>query len=118
LHYQLEPHAERKLVTCVRGDVWDVLLDLREGSPTYGRWHGAELSAHSLAALYVPEGLAHGYISLSDDTTISYHISPGYEPDSAAGVRWDDPAFEIEWPLEPIVMSERDRSFQLHRGES
>ena len=86
LHYQVQPHAERKLVTCVRGDVWDVLLDLRESSPTYGRWHGLTLSAESLGSLYVPEGLANGYISLTDDAVVSYQISCKHSPAAAAGV--------------------------------
>jgi dTDP-4-dehydrorhamnose 3,5-epimerase len=118
LHYQLAPYEERKLVTCVRGDVWDVLLDLRVGSSTYGRWHGVTLSAESLASVYVPEGLAHGYVTLTDDAVVSYQISPAHAPAAAAGVRWNDPAFGIKWPIEPVVLSDRDRSFPLHQVEA
>jgi dTDP-4-dehydrorhamnose 3,5-epimerase len=117
LHYQIAPYAERKLVTCVHGSVWDVLLDLRSGSPTYGRWHGETLSGKSLETLYIPEGVAHGYISLEDDSVVGYHISAEYSPEAASGVRWDDPAFAIDWPLTPLVMSQRDRSFPLRTPE-
>lgn len=98
MHYQRAPHEEAKLVRCTHGAVYDVALDLREDSPTRGRWHAAELSAENGAALFVPEGCAHGFQTLVDDTEVLYLISHAYTPSASTGVRWDDPAFGIEWP--------------------
>lgn len=114
LHYQAEPHAESKLVRCVRGTIFDVAVDLRADSPTFCRWHGVELSAESRRALYIPEGLAHGFQTLSDDCELVYQMGSPYQPDAARGVRWDDPAFAIEWPPEPgggRTISECDRAY-------
>jgi dTDP-4-dehydrorhamnose 3,5-epimerase len=111
LHFQADPHAEAKVVSCTRGSAFDVAVDLRAGSPTYGRWEKVELSRENGRAVYVPAGCAHGFQTLEDDTELLYLISELYEPDLQRGVRWDDPALEIEWPAEPTVMSERDRSF-------
>ena len=98
MHYQRAPHEEAKLVRCTRGAIYDVALDLREGSATWGRWHGVELSAGNGRGLFVPEGCAHGFQTLVPDTDVLYLISHPYTPAASAGVRWDDPAFGIEWP--------------------
>jgi dTDP-4-dehydrorhamnose 3,5-epimerase len=111
LHFQAEPHAEAKLVACVRGALYDVVVDLRTDSPTYTRWLGIELRAGGGRLLFVPEGFAHGYLSLEDETDALYLISTPYVAEAARGVRWDDPAFGIEWPFEPVVIAERDRSW-------
>jgi dTDP-4-dehydrorhamnose 3,5-epimerase len=111
LHYQVQPHAEAKLVTCVRGTIWDVILDLRSESSSYRQWHGAELDGGRPDSIYIPEGCAHGFIALSDDVLVIYQISTAYDPTCARGVRWNDPTFAIDWPFEPSLINERDRSF-------
>jgi dTDP-4-dehydrorhamnose 3,5-epimerase len=111
MHYQAEPNAEVKIVRCIRGMVFDVIVDLRPTSPSYCRWTGVELSAENHRALYIPKGFAHGFLTLSDDTELEYHISTSYIADSARGVRWNDPAFGIKWPDAPRVMSSRDQDF-------
>jgi len=113
LHYQQAPHAETKIVRCTRGAIFDVIVDLRADSPTYLRWLGVELSAENRRALYIPEGLAHGFQTLADDSEIFYQISEFYAPQAAAGCRYDDPAFAIAWPLPVAVISERDRSWPV-----
>lgn len=113
MHYQAEPHGESKLVRCVHGAIFDVAVDLRGGSPTLRRWHGVELSADNRLAFYIPPGLAHGFQTLSDDAEVLYQMGNPYVPEAARGVRWDDPAFAIQWP-EPDgerIVSERDRAF-------
>ena len=110
LHYQVPPHAEAKLVRCTRGAICDVALDLRPHSPTYKQWEGVELSASNRRMLYVPEGCAHGYETLAADTEVYYSVSAFYAPEAERGVRYDDPAFGIEWPLPVQVISEKDRS--------
>ena len=111
MHYQAPPHEEAKLVRCTAGAIFDVALDLRPGSATFRRWFGVELSAQNRLALYVPEGCAHGFVTLTDDSEVLYQISEFYEPAAARGVRWDDPAFGIEWPAEVLVINERDRTY-------
>ena len=113
MHYQAPPVPEDKLVTCVRGRLFDVIVDLRASSPTYGRWYGAELSEEHPVALYAPKGFAHGFVTLEDDTWILYQISETYVPKLAAGIRWDDPDVAIVWPIEPEVISVRDSAFPL-----
>ena len=113
LHYQAAPRAEAKVVRCVRGAIYDVLVDLRPSSPTYRRWIARELTAENGLALYVPEGVAHGFQTLTDDSEVLYMISEFHDPGSARGVRWDDPTFAVEWPHAPSVISERDRSYPL-----
>ncbi len=103
MHFQREPHGEVKLVRCVRGSVYDIILDLRPQSPTYLEWEGFELSAENGRQVYIPKGIAHGVQSLSDDSELSYLISTEYAPHAASGYRHDEPAFAIEWPL-PIAM--------------
>jgi dTDP-4-dehydrorhamnose 3,5-epimerase len=113
MHYQAEPHGESKLVRCVRGAIFDVAVDLRPGSPTLCCWHGIELSAENRLAYYIPAGLAHGFQTLTDDTEVLYQMGNAYVPAAGRGVRFDDPAFAIEWPAPhgERVLSERDRSY-------
>jgi dTDP-4-dehydrorhamnose 3,5-epimerase len=113
LHYQAPPHEEAKLVRCTRGEIYDVAVDLRPHSPTFLGWIGLRLSADSHRMLYVPEGCAHGYLTLTDDAEISYQASRPYVPEAARGLRYDDPALGIEWPIEVRVISEQDRSWLL-----
>lgn len=111
MHYQKPPHAEAKLVRCTAGAVYDVVLDLRPGSSSYLRWEGIELQADNHLAVYIPEGCAHGFVTLVDASEVYYQMSVAYHPEAAAGVRWDDPAFGIEWPLDDIIISERDSNY-------
>jgi dTDP-4-dehydrorhamnose 3,5-epimerase len=110
LHYQVEPAREVKLVRCIAGAIFDVIIHLRADSSTYGRWFGVELSARYRRALYVPEGFAHGYLTLADNSEIQYMVSEFYTPELERGIRWNDPAFKIEWPMTPRVISGKDAS--------
>jgi dTDP-4-dehydrorhamnose 3,5-epimerase len=109
MHYQLAPHQESKLVRCLRGSIFDVIIDLRPESPTYAKWFGVELSAEKRNMLFVPEGFAHGYQTLGDDTEVFYQVSEFYQPGSEAGIRWDDPSFSIQWPIQATLISAKDR---------
>jgi dTDP-4-dehydrorhamnose 3,5-epimerase len=109
LHYQAAPSGEAKLVRCTAGAIFDVILDLRPGSPTRFSWIGVELEARGRAMLYVPEGFAHGFLTLCDGAELSYQMSAYYDPAASRGVRFDDPRFSIAWPAAPAVISERDR---------
>jgi len=111
MHFQEAPHSETKLVSCTRGSIYDVCLDLRPASPTYLQWRGIELSAENGRQYYLPEGCAHGFQTLSDDAEIFYLISAFYEPASGRGFRYDDPAFGITWPLPITTMSDKDRAW-------
>ena len=111
LHYQRQPHEEAKFVRCTRGAIFDVVVDLRDDSPTRGQWYGVELTAESGTMLYAAEGFAHGYQTLSDDTEMYYLTSAPYAAQAATGVRYDDPAFGIEWPIPVAVISEADRTW-------
>lgn len=111
LHYQAAPHEEAKLVRCTAGAIFDTAVDLREGSPTYKTWFGLELSAENRLALYIPEGCAHGFLTLSDGAEVAYQISERYRPEAGRGVRFDDPAFAIEWPGRVVVINDRDRNY-------
>jgi dTDP-4-dehydrorhamnose 3,5-epimerase len=111
LHFQASPHEENKLVWCSRGAVHDVIVDLRPASPSYRQWVAVRLDADGLETLFVPQGCAHGFITLEDDTSVRYDISATYAPASARGLRFDDPAFRIEWPFAPVVISPRDLAF-------
>jgi dTDP-4-dehydrorhamnose 3,5-epimerase len=120
LHYQRPPHAEAKLVRCTMGAIYDVAVDLRPSSPSYCRWVAAELTAENRRMLYVPEGCAHGFLTLTDRSEVFYHISAPFHPAAGAGVRWDDPAFGIAWPHQPAVLSERDACYPdyvVHRTD-
>jgi dTDP-4-dehydrorhamnose 3,5-epimerase len=111
MHYQDAPHSEAKLARCTRGAVYDVIVDLRPDSSTFRRWLGVELTDENHRMLYVPEGVAHGYQTLTDDAELCYQTSREYAPESAGGVRYDDPAFTIEWPIPVSVISEADRTW-------
>jgi dTDP-4-dehydrorhamnose 3,5-epimerase len=114
MHYQAEPHGESKLVRCVRGAIFDVAVDLRPDSVSVRGWHGVELSAENRRALYIPAGLAHGFQTLVDDCEVLYQMGHRYVPEAARGVRWDDPAFGIEWPdaAADRTISEKDLAYQ------
>lgn len=111
MHFQALPHPEAKLVRCTRGAIFDVALDLRPESSTFKDWIGVELSAEKRNALYIPPGCAHGFLTLEDDTEVFYQMSEFFVPELSRGVRWDDPAFKIDWPSQPVVLSERDRTY-------
>ncbi|NNJ11075.1 dTDP-4-dehydrorhamnose 3,5-epimerase [Chloroflexales bacterium ZM16-3] len=113
MHFQHAPYAETKQVRCVRGAILDVIIDLRPDSPSFKRWIGVELTAENRRALYVPEGFAHGFQTLADDVEVMYQVSHAYTPSAEGGVRHDDPAFNIEWPLPPTEMSPKDTSWPL-----
>ena len=113
MHYQTAPHAETKLVRCTRGAIFDVIVDLREDSSTYGEWLGVELTAANAQMLYVPEGFAHGFETLDDATEVAYHVTEFYTPGAERGLRHDDPALGIAWPLPVAVVSPKDVSWPL-----
>jgi dTDP-4-dehydrorhamnose 3,5-epimerase len=110
MHYQLEPKAETKLVRCIRGALYDLILDLRKDSQTFGKSYGIELSAENRRMIYVPKGFAHGFVTLVDATETLYFVDEFYAPEYERGIRFDDPNFKIEWPLTPTVISDKDRS--------
>jgi dTDP-4-dehydrorhamnose 3,5-epimerase len=108
MHYQRDPHCEVKLVRCTRGAILDVIIDIRSDSPTYRRWQQFELTSENGHQLYIPKGFAHGFQTLSGDTEVNYLISAPYKPESAHGIRYNDPAFAISWPLSVTEISEKD----------
>lgn len=108
LHYQLAPAAEVKVVRCIRGALFDVIVDIRPGSPTFGKWFGAELTAENRLMMYVPRGFAHAILTLADDTEALYLVSDFYSPENERGLRWNDPRFDIAWPIQPAEISEKD----------
>jgi dTDP-4-dehydrorhamnose 3,5-epimerase len=119
MHHQQHPHAEAKLIRCVRGALFDVAVDIRPDSPTAGQWTAAELRAEPgrpSRMLYIPEGCAHGFLTLEDDTEIVYQMSEFYAPEAQRGFRWNDPQFAIAWPESPRIMSDRDRSYPDFTG--
>lgn len=111
LHYQEAPHSETKLVRCTRGAIYDVVVDLRPHSPTFAKWTAATLTSTNHRMVYVPEGCGHGFLTLEDGTEVFYQISESFHAGSARGVRWNDPRFQIAWPNGPVVISERDRTY-------
>jgi dTDP-4-dehydrorhamnose 3,5-epimerase len=113
MHYQSAPHEEHKLVRCTAGAMFDVIVDIRASSPTYRRWYGTELTAENRRSVFVPPGCAHGFVTLTDDTEVYYMISVAHAPEFSRGVRWNDPAFGIEWALPPAVISARDACYPL-----
>ena len=117
MHYQAAPYEEAKLVRCTKGAIYDVIIDLRPDSPTFKQWVATELAVDNHRILYIPEGVGHGFQTLKDDTVVFYQISEAYHPECSRGVGWDDPSFRIKWPLEPILLSSRDRSFKLFRDD-
>jgi len=118
LHYQVSPHEEVKLIRCTKGALYDVVIDLRPDSPTYKQWLGAELTAENRRMLYVPEGFAHGSQTLEDDTELTYQSSQFYAPESARGVRCDDPVFAIQWPVDIHAISDADRNWPDYCADS
>jgi dTDP-4-dehydrorhamnose 3,5-epimerase len=116
LHFQVPPFEETKIVRVVRGAVWDVLVDLRRDSPTYGKWDALELSAKNDLAVYIPAGFAHGFKSLQDETLVAYKIDAPYNAEAASGIRWDDPDLGIDWGVKDPVMSDRDGQLQSLDG--
>jgi dTDP-4-dehydrorhamnose 3,5-epimerase len=109
MHYQLSPKSEVKVVRCIQGSLYDLILDLRPDSPTYGKSFGAELSAENRTMMYVPQGFAHGILTLKDNTEALYLVSEFYAPERERGLRWNDPTFDLKWPLAPIIISEKDQ---------
>jgi dTDP-4-dehydrorhamnose 3,5-epimerase len=114
---QLAPHAETKLVRCTRGSIFDVIVDVRLESATFRQWIGVELTGGNYRMLYVPEGFAHSYITLEDDSEVLYNVTQVYTPGAEKGFRWNDPAFGIAWPIEPVVISPKDQSYPLVDAE-
>jgi dTDP-4-dehydrorhamnose 3,5-epimerase len=111
MHYQIPPHEEAKLVRCTAGAIHDVIIDLRPHSPTLRQWLAVDLTAENRRLLYIPQGFAHGFQTLVDHTEVFYAISDFYHPECARGIRWNDPAFQIPWPLQEVILSERDRTY-------
>ena len=112
MHFQTAPCAQAKLVRCTKGAIYDVIIDLRPDSPTFKQWIGEELTAENRRMLYVPEGFAHGFQTLADNTEVFYQVSDFYAPESAGGVRWNDPAFGIRWPaMDGVTINERDQNY-------
>lgn len=115
MHYQRAPYQETKLIRCTRGALYDVIIDLRRESPTFGESFGIELSANNRRSLFVPRDFAHGFIALQDDTEAFYMVSQHYNRDAEAGIRWNDPFFNIQWPCEPIHISDKDAAWPDYR---
>ena len=111
LHYQLPPHEETKLVRCLQGRIFDVVADLRQGSPTFAQWIGVELSANNGQALYIPHGFAHGFLTLDDDSLVQYQMAEPFVPGAASGLRWDDPELGVAWPAAPVLVGEKDNAW-------
>lgn len=111
MHFQVAPYAQSKLVRCTAGAIWDAIIDLRPGSPTLREWVGVELTASNRRQIYIPEGFAHGFITLADDTEVLYQMGGVYNAEASRGVRWNDPAFGIQWPREVAVIIERDATY-------
>jgi len=118
MHFQRAPHGEAKLIRCTAGSIYDVIIDLRRDSPTFRQWAGFELTAQNRCALYIPDGFAHGFQTLTDDAEVFYQMFNFFEPGSAGGVRWDDPAFGIAWPLGAPVISDKDCAYPDYDGFS
>lgn len=113
MHYQKYPVQEVKIVRCIKGKIYDVIVDLRSESPTYKQWEAFELDATSYKMVYIPKGAAHGYMSLETDSEILYYVSAPYSPAHYGGFRWNDPAFNIEWPMVPTTLSEKDKNHPI-----
>ncbi len=115
MHYQASPHREIKLVRCIKGKIYDVIIDLRPGSPSFKKWLGVELNQQNRRMLYVPEGFAHGFLTLEDETEVTYLVSEYYTPGAEKGIKYDDPAFNISWPAKVEIISEKDSSWPPFR---
>jgi len=116
LHYQIAPHGEAKYIRCIRGAIFDVVVDIRPESPTFMQWFGIELTADNRRAVFVPEGLPHAYQALTDDTEVIYSSSRAYTPGAERGIRWNDPALKIEWPIMQAIVSEKDSCWPDWKG--
>ncbi len=117
LHSRKEPYQEEKLIRCTRGVIYDVIVDTRPGSSTHGQWIGSELSADNGRMIYVPKGFLHGYITLTDDTEVQYQVSRYHEPEAEIGARYDDPAFNIEWPIAVTQISDKDKAWPVFQPD-
>jgi len=115
MHYQIAPYQETKLVSCIRGKIYDVIIDLRSNSPTYCHWFALELSAENYKMLYVPKGFAHGFQALEDNTAVLYQMSEFHHPECARGIRWNDSLFSIGWPFNNQIISIKDKTYPLFR---
>lgn len=113
LHYQLNPKCQAKIVRCTKGEIWDVAVDIRKGSPQFGQWVGVKLTAENKKQLYIPRGFAHGFITLSDDVEVQYKADNYYAPECDGNIRWNDSEIGIEWPIEPVILSEKDEKAPL-----
>ncbi|MBP1965815.1 dTDP-4-dehydrorhamnose 3,5-epimerase [Paenibacillus aceris] len=113
MHYQVAPYEEAKFVRVIHGAIYDVIIDLRTDSPTYMEWTSVELTAQKRNMLYIPEGFAHGFQTLEDDTEVVYQMGENFHPESARGIRWNDPAFNIRWKIEELIISEKDQTYNL-----
>lgn len=113
LHYQLNPCCQAKIVRCTRGEIWDIAVDIRKGSPQYGKWVGVKLTGENKKQLYIPRGFAHGFITLSDDVEVQYKADNYYAPECDGNIRWDDPEIGVEWPMEPTILSDKDAKAPL-----
>ncbi len=111
MHFQKKPHEEAKIVRCIRGSIYDVIIDLRKDSPTFKKWFSTEIKEHDYKMIYLPEGFAHGYMTLEDNTEVTYHMSKAFHVESYVGVRWDDPAFNIKWPTTNPIISDKDKNY-------
>lgn len=110
IHYQLDPKAETKIVRCIQGALFDVIVDLRRNSDSFGKWFGTELTDDNRRMMYIPKGFGHGFITLKENTEALYLVTEFYAPDFERGIRWNDPYFNIEWPIDPVVISEKDKN--------
>jgi len=117
LHYQKKPFEETKIIRCTKGQIYDVIIDLRKNSNTYLKWFGIELSEFNHKMLYVPKGFAHGFQTLKDNTEVYYNVSQYYAPEYEAGIRWNDPLFNITWPMQPTSISNKDNSWKFFKNE-
>lgn len=117
MHYQIFEYAEDKVVMCVKGAIYDVIIDLRRDSVTRGKWFSVELKADNYKMIYVPKGFAHGFQALKSDTVVLYQISEFYALESSGGIKWDDPFFKIKWPIEKTIISEKDKNYPLFKGK-
>ena len=112
MHYQVAPYEEAKLIRCIRGSIFDVVVDIRPASATYGSWFGAELNAENRLMMFVPNGCAHGYLTLANDSEVYYLVSEFYESSAERGIRWNDPTFNVQWPItEELILSDKDRAW-------
>jgi dTDP-4-dehydrorhamnose 3,5-epimerase len=114
MHYQARPHEENKFITCIQGTVYDVVIDLRRESPSYLKWAAITLTSSGLETLFIPKGCAHGFLTLADESVVQYDISEPHHPESARGLRYDDPAIGVSWPMAPVVINARDLQFPAY----